>query len=54
MYLTETPNVRMREWVFAVPGYREIVREDGYLDRVSAALSAWAGGTAAAERSTAQ
>jgi hypothetical protein len=54
MYLTETPNVRMREWVFAVPGYREIVREDGYLDRVSTALSAWAERTAPARRSTAQ
>jgi hypothetical protein len=34
VYLTDQPNVRMGEWVGAVPGYRELVREDGYLDRV--------------------
>ncbi len=42
MYLTEASNVRMREWVGAVPGYREIVRKNGYLERVSEGLSEWA------------
>ena len=42
MYLTDAPNVRMCEWVGAVPGYQEIVRESGYLDRVSGVLAAWA------------
>jgi hypothetical protein len=41
MYLTDAPNVRMRAWVGAVPGYREIVRESGYLDRVSGGLTEW-------------
>lgn len=42
MYLTEASNVRMREWVGAVPGYQEIVREEGYLERVRRVLSEWA------------
>jgi hypothetical protein len=42
LYLTEAPNVRMRAWVGAVPGYQEIVRDGGHLDRVCDALSAWA------------
>ena len=42
MYLTDAPNVRMREWVGAVPGYQEVVRESGYLERVSRVLSEWA------------
>jgi hypothetical protein len=42
MYLTETSNVRMREWVGAVPGYREVVRESGYLDRVASGVVEWA------------
>jgi hypothetical protein len=42
MYLTDATNVRMRAWVGAVPGYREIVRESGYLQTVSDALDAWA------------
>ena len=41
MYLTGTSNVRMREWVGAVPGYREVVRENGYLDDVSSGLAGW-------------
>jgi hypothetical protein len=41
MYLTDTPNVRMGEWVGAVPGYREIVRGDGYLEPISGALRRW-------------
>jgi hypothetical protein len=44
LYLTDAPNVRMREWVGAVPEYREIVRDDGYLERVARALSGWAAG----------
>ncbi|MGH7438366.1 MAG: hypothetical protein ACRENE_22000, partial [Polyangiaceae bacterium] len=41
MYLTDAPNVRLGAWVGAVPGYREIVRESGYLDRVSGGLTEW-------------
>jgi len=41
MYLTDATNPRMRAWVGAVPGYREIVRESGYLERVSDGLAAW-------------
>lgn len=41
-YLTDEPNVRMRQWVGAIPGYQEIVRESGYLERVSEMLAAWA------------
>lgn len=44
LYLTDAPNVRMREWVSAVPGYEEVVRETGYLERVSRVLSEWAEG----------
>ncbi len=41
-YLTAETNVRMRAWVGAVPGYREIVRERGYLERVEGVLREWA------------
>lgn len=41
MYLTETPNVRMGTWVGAVPGYQQIVRSDGYLERISDTLGQW-------------
>jgi hypothetical protein len=41
-YLTDEPNVRMGEWVGTVPGYREIVREGDWLERVGDVLSAWA------------
>jgi hypothetical protein len=41
MYLTDAPNVRMRAWVGAVPGYREIVREPGYLERIDGVLTEW-------------
>jgi hypothetical protein len=34
-YLTDAPNVRLGAWVGAVPGYLEIVRGDGYLQRVA-------------------
>jgi hypothetical protein len=42
MYLTDAPNVRLGTWVGAVPGYREIVRGDGYLERISDGLRRWA------------
>jgi hypothetical protein len=42
MYLTDAPNVRLGMWVGAVPGYREVVRGDGYLERVSDTLRRWA------------
>lgn len=41
-YLTDEPNVRMRQWVGAIPGYQEIVRGEGYLERVSDILRRWA------------
>jgi hypothetical protein len=41
LYLTDAPNVRMREWVGAVPGYTEVVRDEGYLERVMRELVAW-------------
>ena len=41
MYLTEAPNVRLGTWVGTVPGYQEVVREGGYLDRVSDGLRRW-------------
>jgi hypothetical protein len=43
VYLTEAPNVRLGTWVGAVPGYREIVRGDSYLEQVSHALRGWGG-----------
>jgi hypothetical protein len=42
MYLTDAPNLRLGTWVGTVPGYREIVRGDGYLERVSDQLRRWA------------
>jgi hypothetical protein len=42
LYVTDAPNVRMRAWVGAIPGYEEAVRDAGYLERVSAALGTWA------------
>lgn len=42
LYLTDAANVRMREWVGAVPGYQELVREPGYLEAVSSTLLEWA------------
>jgi hypothetical protein len=54
MYLTESSNVRMRAWVGAVPGYREIVRESGYLERVSAGLEEWVTAWAATRSSGAR
>jgi hypothetical protein len=42
LYLTDAPNVRMRAWVGAVPGYRELVRGEDYLERASDTLKEWA------------
>ena len=42
MYLTGAPNVRLGTWVGTVPGYQEVVRGDGYLERVSDRLRRWA------------
>jgi hypothetical protein len=44
LYLTCAPNPRLGTWVGTVPGYREIVRSDGYLDRVTDTLLRWADG----------
>jgi hypothetical protein len=43
MYLTQEPNVRLGRWVGAIPGYEEIVREEGYLERISATFEQWVG-----------
>jgi hypothetical protein len=45
MYVTDVPNVRLGTWVGTVPGYQEVVRGDGYLDRVSDRLRRWADAT---------
>ena len=42
MYLTDAPNVRLGTWVGTVPGYQEVVRGHGYLERVSDGLRRWA------------
>lgn len=42
LYLTDAPNVRMREWVGAVPEYRELVRGPGYFEEIARALRGWA------------
>jgi hypothetical protein len=42
LYLTTLANVRMGQWVGAVPDYVELVRESGYLERVTQALCEWA------------
>jgi hypothetical protein len=45
LYLTDAPNVRMREWVGAVPEYRELVRAPGYLEEIAHTLRDWAAAT---------
>ena len=42
LYLSDAPNVRMRAWVGAVPGYRELVRGENHLQRASETLREWA------------
>ncbi len=44
MYLTDAPNLRLGTWVGTVPGYQEVVRGDGYLERVSDRLRRWIDG----------
>jgi hypothetical protein len=41
MYITDRPNVRLGRWVGAVPGYREVVRSEGYLGRIADTLRTW-------------
>ena len=41
MYLTDAPNVRLGTWVGAVPGYEEVVRGPGYLERIAERLMRW-------------
>lgn len=38
IYITERPNVRMQRWVGAVPGYVEVLRAPGYLERIQGVL----------------
>ncbi len=45
MYLTDAANVRLGTWVGTVPDYEEVVRGDGYLERVSDRLRRWDGCT---------
>jgi hypothetical protein len=52
MYLTDAPNVRMRAWVGAVPGYREVTRASGYLEHVARVLREWGHPQSEASRST--
>ena len=42
MYLTDLPNPRLGTWVGTVPGYQEVVRREGYLERVGQELGHWA------------
>jgi hypothetical protein len=41
MYLTEAPNVRLGRWVGVVPGYEEVVRDSGHLERIGQTLKRW-------------
>jgi len=50
LYLTDEPNVRMGQWVGAVPGYREVVREGEYLEHIAEVLSEWATGPRAPDQ----
>jgi hypothetical protein len=42
MFLTDAPNVRMRAWASAVPGYEEIVRDAVAVACIDDTLRAWA------------
>lgn len=46
LYLTDAPNPRLGTWVGTVPGYQEIVRGDGHLERISDHLRRWASAVA--------
>jgi hypothetical protein len=41
MYITNEPNPRLGQWVGAIPGYEEVVRESAPLARIGATLSRW-------------
>jgi hypothetical protein len=41
LYLTQAPNVRLGKWVGAVPGYAEVVRGEGYLERIDHTFGRW-------------
>jgi hypothetical protein len=41
LYLTAESNVRLGTWVGAVPGYEEVVRSEGYLERISETFRRW-------------
>ena len=42
LYLTDEPNPRLGLWVGAVPGYEEVVRRGGELERVRRRFGEWA------------
>lgn len=41
-YITAQPNPRMRQWVDAVPGYEELLRDERFLSRVRELFARWA------------
>ena len=41
LYITRTSNVRMHKWVGVIPGYREVVRKEGFLETVADTLRQW-------------
>ncbi len=41
VYLTQEPNVRLGRWVGAVPGYREVVQDEGQWDALRRSLQDW-------------
>ena len=41
LYITQTCNVRMHKWVGVIPGYREVVRKEGYIEVIEDALRTW-------------
>jgi hypothetical protein len=41
LYITQASNVRMHRWVGVIPGYREVVRKEGYLEAMGIALKQW-------------
>ncbi|MDQ3035477.1 MAG: hypothetical protein M3Y87_23935 [Myxococcota bacterium] len=40
LYLTDAPNPRLGRWVGAIPGYQEVIRDRGLLERIGQTLSA--------------
>lgn len=41
MYITDQPNPRLGRWVGAVPGYEQVVRDEGYLETIDATFARW-------------